>query len=92
VATSRTVGQSTSVTLAGAIFANAGGTAAGHLLLKAPAVPPATMSLAQQLFLHSLQAASLGSAGMAALGVLVALGRGKERSSASTPETQPGVE
>lgn len=92
LATSRTVGQSTSVALAGAIFANAGGTAAGHLLLYAQDRAPAAMSLAQQIFLHSLQAAFLVSAGIAALGVLVALGRGKEWPGASTPQKQPVVE
>jgi hypothetical protein len=78
--------------LAGAIFGNAGGTAAGHLLLKASAAPFTATSLAQQLFLHSLQAAFLVSAGIAALGVLVALGRGKERLGISMPEKHPVAE
>ena len=92
LATSRTVGQSTSVALAGAIFASAGGTAAGHLLLKVQAHAPMAVSLAQQTFLQSLQAAFLVSAGVAALGVIVALARGKERPGASMPEIEPVVE
>jgi hypothetical protein len=79
LATSRTIGQSTSIALAGAIFASAGGTSAGHFLLLGHAIPSSTLTLAQQLFLHSIQATFLVSAAIAAPGIIVALGRGKER-------------
>lgn len=78
LATSRVMGQSVSVALAGAVFAGFGGMRASHLLEKTPVLPPATLQFAQHLFLHSMQAAFLVSAVIAALSVIVALGRGKE--------------
>lgn len=85
LATSRTVGQSVSIALAGAIFANAGGTRAGQMLLRSQSIPLSTLHLAQQSFLQSIQAAFLISAAVVASGIIVALVRGKERPNAEGP-------
>lgn len=79
LATSRTIGQSVSIALAGAIFAAAGGTNAGHVLLQEHALLAPALHLAQQVFLHSIQAAFLVSAAIAGTGMIVAFSRGKER-------------
>jgi MFS family permease len=78
MATSRIVGQSLSVAMAGAIFAGAGGALAGRLLAAGHGTTQ-TLALAQHLFLHGFQAAVLVCAALAALGILTSLVRGKER-------------
>lgn len=79
MATSRIVGQSVSVALAGAIFAGSGGATAGMLLVKPRGLPSAATVLAQHAFFHGLRSAFLTCAMIAALGVLTSLTRGKER-------------
>jgi len=76
LATGRTMGQSLSVALAGAIFAGLGGSAAGQALTMHPAAHQVTAL--QQTFAHSFQVAFLVSAAIAAIGVFTSLVRGKE--------------
>jgi EmrB/QacA subfamily drug resistance transporter len=78
MATSRIIGQSVSVALAGAIFAGSGGATAGSLLLRSNHLPSVVAVLAQQTFLQGLRAAFLTCAIIAALGAFTSLTRGKE--------------
>ncbi|HZS77303.1 MAG TPA: MFS transporter [Ktedonobacteraceae bacterium] len=80
LATGRVVGQSISVALAGAIFASLGGATAGRILVSAQhKLPPGQMAALQQTFTSSFHAAFLVCAGIAAIGVITSLVRGKER-------------
>jgi EmrB/QacA subfamily drug resistance transporter len=76
LATARTMGQSASVAVAGAVFTGLGGAAAGRALLK-PLSP--TQALAyRQVFTHSFQVTFLVCALIVAPGILAAFLRGKE--------------
>ncbi|GHO57500.1 hypothetical protein [Ktedonobacter robiniae] len=77
MATSRIIGQSVSVALAGAIFAGSGGATAGSLLLRSNHLSPVVVVLVQ-IFLQGLRATFLTCATIAALGVFTSLTRGKE--------------
>jgi EmrB/QacA subfamily drug resistance transporter len=72
LATGRVVGQSTSVALAGAVFAGLGGAAAGAALLSAHGDTAAL----QQSFLVGFRAAMFTCAGVAVIGVFASLVRG----------------
>jgi len=79
LATVRVIGQAMSVAVAGAVFTSLGGAAAGAAL----AAGQETLSVEQvqalqQTFVTSLHATFLVCAVLTALGVLIALGRGKE--------------
>ena len=92
LATGRVVGQTLSVAIAGAIFASSGGAMAGQML--ANSVPSASLSSAeistlQHLFLRSFRAALAVCAAFAALGIVTALVRGRERPTAR--ETARGL-
>jgi hypothetical protein len=80
LATLRVVGQSLSVAVAGAVFASAGGTAAGAIL-GAPGrvgqLSPAQLHQLQTTFLTSLHSAFIVSAIIAAVGIFASLVRGK---------------
>jgi EmrB/QacA subfamily drug resistance transporter len=75
LATGRTLGQSLSIALAGAIFASLGGSAAG-LLLVANSTGPQTAHL-EQVFTSSFHITFLVCAGIAAIGIFASLVRGK---------------
>jgi EmrB/QacA subfamily drug resistance transporter len=77
LATGRTMGQSVSVALAGAIFAGLGGAAAGGILASKH-VPAAQVAGLQQTFAHSFQVTFIVCAAIAAIGVFTSLVRGKE--------------
>jgi EmrB/QacA subfamily drug resistance transporter len=77
LATGRTMGQSISVALAGAIFAGLGGAAAGGILASNHA-HGAQISALQQTFAHSFQVTFLVCAAIACVGVFTSLVRGKE--------------
>jgi hypothetical protein len=80
LATLRVVGQSLSVAVAGAVFAAAGGTAAGAILGapgRASHLPPAQLQQLQATFLTSLHSAFLVSTLIAAVGIFASLVRGK---------------
>ena len=80
LATGRTVGQSLSVALAGAIFAGLGGSVAGSLLTSAHSgqnIP--NIGQLQQTFVHSFQVTFIVSAVIAAFGIFASLVRGKEQ-------------
>jgi len=77
LATGRTMGQSVSVALAGAIFAGLGGAAAGGMLSSGH-IKETQVSALQQTFAHSFQVTFLVCAGIAAVGVFTSLVRGKE--------------
>lgn len=83
LATVRTVGQSLSVAVVGAIFASFGGTAAGAtLMVQRGALSVERISALQQTFVNALHAAFLVSAVLAGCGVLSAvLGEGRSRRS-----------
>jgi len=78
LATSRVVGQSLSVAVAGAVFASLGAAAAGAALAAAGAGDPGRLAQLQQTFLGGLHAALLVCAGLAAFGVVTAFARGAE--------------
>jgi EmrB/QacA subfamily drug resistance transporter len=79
LATSRVVGQSLSVAVAGAVFASFGAAAAGAALTAADAgLGPERLAQLQQTFLGGLHAALLVCAGLAAFGVVTAFARGAE--------------
>jgi EmrB/QacA subfamily drug resistance transporter len=79
VATTRVVGQSLSVAIAGAVFIGLGGSAAAMDLTMARAEPTAVsaagLAAAQTTFLGALHAAMIVCGTLAALGILVALVR-----------------
>ncbi|HEV2654675.1 MAG TPA: MFS transporter, partial [Ktedonobacteraceae bacterium] len=77
LATGRTMGQSISVALVGAIFAGLGGAAAGGILASNQA-HGAQISALQQTFAHSFQVTFLVCAAIACVGVFTSLVRGKE--------------
>jgi EmrB/QacA subfamily drug resistance transporter len=77
LATGRVMGQSLSVALAGALFASFGGALAG-LLLASHHTSPAQIPALQQTFSAGFHAAFITSAGIAAIGILTSLVRGKE--------------
>jgi hypothetical protein len=75
------VGQSISVALAGAIFVTLGGAAAGRALASnqtSQMLSPEQISFLQQTFINGFHAAFIACAGIAAIGVLTSLVRGKE--------------
>jgi hypothetical protein len=81
LATGRTVGQSISVALAGAVFASAGAAAAGAQLVAErsnPAAPGASnrVSALQHTFAHGFHSAFIVCAALAAVGILTSLVRG----------------
>jgi EmrB/QacA subfamily drug resistance transporter len=76
LATSRVVGQSISIALAGAVFAGLGGATAGAILA-ANTVSARTVEL-QQTFDKSFHAAFIVCAGVAAIGILTSLVRGND--------------
>ncbi len=81
LATGRVVGQSVSVALAGAIFVSLSGAAAGQALAahaQGQRLPPERVTALQQTFALSFEAAFLVCAGIAAIGVLTSLVRGRE--------------
>ncbi|WP_157506481.1 MFS transporter [Ktedonobacter racemifer] len=81
LATGRTMGQSFSVALAGAIFGALGGSAAGQLLSTSHP-QDAQLTTLQQTFVHSFQWTFIICACIAALGIFASLVRGKEDRSA----------
>lgn len=84
LATGRVMGQSISVALAGAIFTSLGGALAGSLLVAQQihsTLSPERISVLQQNFAHAFQVAFIVCAGLAALGVITSLVRGKEQRS-----------
>lgn len=76
LATGRTMGQSMSVALAGAIFASLGGAEAGNIL--AQHMGGAQTAALQQTFAHSFQVTFIVCAAIAVIGVFTSLVRGKE--------------
>jgi EmrB/QacA subfamily drug resistance transporter len=79
LATGRTMGQSISVALAGAVFSALGGATAGlQLTILRGHLPPAREALLQTTFAHAFQNALLVCAVIAAIGVGTSLVRGKE--------------
>ena len=91
LSTARTVGQSLSVALAGAMFTGLGGAAAGRALIGVrPGAPAgADVGALQQTFLTSFQGALMVSAAVAAIGVFAVMIRSDERRKlpASVPAT-----
>lgn len=84
LATGRVMGQSISVALAGAIFTSLGGALAGSMLVAQQmhrTLSSVQVSVLQQNFAHAFQVAFLVCAGLAALGVITSLVRGKEQRS-----------
>jgi EmrB/QacA subfamily drug resistance transporter len=75
LATGRTMGQSVSVALAGAIFTSLGGATAGVMLAHAQG---AQLTALQRTFHTSMQAAFITCAVIAAIGIFASLVRGKE--------------
>jgi EmrB/QacA subfamily drug resistance transporter len=78
LATGRTVGQSISVALAGAIFAGLGGAAAGNALTSGH-VSGTQLTALQQTFTNSFHITFLVCACIAAIGIFTSLVRGKEQ-------------
>lgn len=76
LATGRTMGQSVSVTLAGAIFTALGGATAGHIIAMQP--HSSHLRALQQTFDHSFQMTFIVCAVIAAIGIFASLVRGKE--------------
>jgi len=70
------VGESLSVALAGAIFAGLGGAAAGQRLGTRDG--HASVRALEQTFTHGFRVTFLVCAGIAALGAIAALARGRE--------------
>jgi EmrB/QacA subfamily drug resistance transporter len=77
LATGRTMGQSLSVALAGAIFAGLGGAQAGRLLAQGNLNPEQTVAL-QHVFTSSFRTTFIVCACIAAIGVITSLVRGQE--------------
>jgi MFS family permease len=83
LATGRVLGQSLSVAVTGAVFAALGGAEAGRLLaLRRPALAEPALA---QTFVASYRAALWVCAGIALLGALVSLSRGRLRPAAGHP-------
>ena len=81
LATSRVFGQSVSIALAGAVFTALGGATAGAILASnATSVDRVAL---QQTFDHSFHVAFIVCAGVAAIGILTSLVRGKENRQAT---------
>jgi EmrB/QacA subfamily drug resistance transporter len=78
LATGRVFGQSLSVALAGAVFTTLGGAMAGALLASRSHLSPARLNSLQQTFVHSFHVTFLVCAGIAAIGIVASLVRGKE--------------
>jgi MFS family permease len=79
LATGRTMGQSLSVAIAGAIFAGLGGAAAGlSLAANHGQIGPAQLVVLQQTFSNSFQATFIVCACIAAIGIFTSLVRGQE--------------
>jgi MFS family permease len=79
LATGRTVGQSLSVALAGAIFAGLGGANAGLLLAaNRSQIAPVQLAVLQHTFTSGFQATFIVCACIAAIGIFTSLVRGKE--------------
>ncbi|GCE26353.1 MFS transporter [Dictyobacter alpinus] len=76
LATARTIGQSLSIALAGAIFTGLGGATAGLMLVSGKA--GAQTAQLQQTFVQSFHLTFVVCAAIAAVGVLASLTRGKE--------------
>jgi EmrB/QacA subfamily drug resistance transporter len=76
LATGRTVGQSLSVALAGAIFAAMGGAAAGRALVAGSGIDRSAL---QHDFLHGYAITFAVQAGLAAIAAITSLARGNER-------------
>ncbi|GHO85628.1 MFS transporter [Dictyobacter formicarum] len=76
LATARTMGQSLSIALAGAIFAALGGATAGRILVSGNA--SGQLAQLQRTFVYSFHQTFVVCACIAALGVLASLVRGKE--------------
>ncbi len=80
MATSRAIGQSTSVALSGALFTILGGAAAGSILgSRAHELAPAKLQALQSTFLHAFQVTILVCCAIAILGIFTSLTRGHER-------------
>jgi MFS family permease len=76
----RVIGQSLSVAIAGAVFANFGGAAVGSALVDLRAsAGVAQLAAAEQTFIDAFRAAMLVCAAFAAIGVPIALVRGQGR-------------
>ena len=89
LATGRTVGQSLSVALAGAVFAIMGGAAAGAALASPSGhLAPARIAALQQTFVTGFRDALLVCAACAAVGVLTSLLRGEGERRAVDAEAQ----
>jgi EmrB/QacA subfamily drug resistance transporter len=82
LATGRVLGQTLSVALAGAVFAAAGGVAAGDRLARGP-LPPVQREALEHTFVGALRAAFVTCALLAGAGVLTALVRGEGRQRAA---------
>lgn len=76
LATGRTVGQSISVALAGAVFTGLGGAMAGQALVSGHATNVAQL---QQTFVTAFHTTLLVCAGICAVGIVTSLVRGKEQ-------------
>jgi EmrB/QacA subfamily drug resistance transporter len=74
LATGRTMGQSLSVAISGAVFGTLGAAAAGRALLAHPGDPALSAT-----FVHGFHGAMLTSAAIAALAIATSLLRGRER-------------
>jgi hypothetical protein len=84
LATTRVVGQSLSVAVAGAVFTSFGGAVAGVALEAGRGTLPVQQVQAlQHTFVAGLHAAFVVCTAIAAAGVVTALVRGKERSASS---------
>ena len=80
MATSRAIGQSTSVALSGALFTTLGGAAAGSVLgSRAHELPASELQALQATFLHAFQVTILVCCAIAILGIFTSLTRGHER-------------
>jgi EmrB/QacA subfamily drug resistance transporter len=83
LATARITGQAMSVAIAGAVFTSLGAAAAGSALMayggNSSRLPVAETGALQTTFIHGFHAALLVCAAFAAVGVLAALVRGRER-------------
>jgi MFS family permease len=84
LATSRVIGQSTSVAVAGTVFAALGGTLAGsRLVASGMHLSVQQVSALQNTFVTSIHMALLVCAAFAALGIFTSLVRGNERAKAA---------
>ena len=80
LATARTMGQSLSVAVAGAVFTSLGGAAAGNLIVTQ--TNSAQLSVLQHTFDSAFQATFIVCAVIAAIGIFASLVRGKEERNA----------